>query len=75
MYDIHGRLVRAGNILPGDDASRAEHESSADEFRELREINDEIREIDDEIREMRGLQRDQPTNAEQNDVHQAGHPG
>jgi len=74
VYDIRGRLVRAGNILPGDDASRAEHESSA-VFRELREMNDEIREIDDEIREMRGRQRGQPTNEGQNDVHETGHSG
>ena len=75
MYDIHGRLVRAGNIVPGDDAPRAEHEISADEFRELREITDEIREIDDEIRELRGPERDQPTNEEQGDVHETGHSG
>ena len=67
--------MRTGNIVPDDDAPRAEHEISADEFRELREINDEIREIDDEIREMRGPQRDQPTNEEQGDVHETGHSG
>ena len=75
MYDIHGRLVRTGNIVPDDDAPRAEHEISADEFRELREINDEICEIDDEIRELRGPERDQPTNEEQGDVHETGHSG
>ena len=26
IYDIHGRLVHAGNIVPGDDAFDNEHE-------------------------------------------------